>query len=352
MSRRILLLITDLQIGGTPTVVRELAIRLRDAGDEVEVASLKEAGPNGVVLTAAGIPVTAFHAGSVLSLPSVVKRLRRLIKTRNVDIVLSFLVHANVVAALAVPRGVDLFQSIQTTQARPGWHWKAQRWAARRALKIIVPSRSVTDAGIARSSIRPEQFVVIPNAIDATAFKRSVIPSASPAEYPVGFIGRLDPVKRVKDLVEAVGLMGPKVRLHVFGDGPERARIERQIARTGTHTVELHGAIQQPHEALAKLGLLILPSESEGFGLVLIEAMAAGVPVVATNAPGIRDVVQHEHNGLLVPVGQPKAIAAAVERVINDAALRARLVENGLATVRECYTWDVVLPQYRRLLGL
>jgi len=86
--------------------------------------------------------------------------------------------------------------------------------------------------------------------------------------------------------------------------------------------------------------------------LVLIEAMAAGVPVVATNAPGIRDVVQHEENGLLVPVGDVDALRQAIKRVVGDAALRARLIENGLRTVRERYTWEVVLPRYRELLSL
>jgi glycosyltransferase involved in cell wall biosynthesis len=85
---------------------------------------------------------------------------------------------------------------------------------------------------------------------------------------------------------------------------------------------------------------------------VLIEAMAAGVPVIGTDVPGIRDVVQNGVNGLLVPVANPPALSAAIQRVIGDRGLRDRLIEGGLHTVRERYTWDVVLPQYRALLGL
>jgi glycosyltransferase involved in cell wall biosynthesis len=354
MPRRILLLITDLEIGGTPTVLRELATRLNDParGVEVEVASLKDLGPVGAELAAQGIPVTALNATSPLSLPLVARRLRRLIRERGIDTVVSFLVHANVVAALAVPRAVRLIDSIQTTQPHPRWHWRAQRWAARRAERIVVPSASVADAGEARSGIPPAQFEIIPNAVDPDAFPRSPVPAAPPADYPIGFIGRLDPVKRVPDLIDAVVPIGDRVTLDIFGDGADRERIERHIKSVGAGNVALHGAIRRPQDALANLGMLVLPSEAEGFGLVLIEAMAAGVPVVATNAPGIRNVVTHGSNGLLVPVARPDELTRAITRVIDGPDLRARLIENGLRTVREKFSWSAVLPQYRELLRL
>src|SRR5688500_9733916 len=140
MRRRILLLITDLEIGGSPTVVRELAVRLSGPRTHVEAASLKDLGPVGAQLAAAGVAVTALNAGHPFALPAVVRRLRRLLVARHIDTVVSFLVHANAVAALAVPRGIRFFQSIQTTQERPQWHWTVQRLVARRAERIIVPS--------------------------------------------------------------------------------------------------------------------------------------------------------------------------------------------------------------------
>lgn len=349
MPRRILLLITDLEIGGTPTVVRELATRLRGPEVQVDVASLKGLGTNGALLAAREVPVTALHAGGVFSLPAVARRLRRLISDRGVDTVLSFLVHANVVASIAVPRKVRLLQSIQTTQPRPAWHWHAQRWAARRAERLVVPSASVADAGVVRSCIPRDKFVIIPNAVDPAAFVRSTIPLAAPGLYPVGFIGRLDPVKRVTDLVDAVTPISDRVTLDIYGEGPEREHLEAYI---DDQSPVMHGAVRRPQEALSKMGLLVLPSEAEGFGLVLIEAMAAGVPVIGTDAPGIRDVVEHDVNGLLVPVGRPDALTAAIERVISDPDLRRRLVANGLRTVQDKFTWDIVLPQYRRLLDL
>jgi glycosyltransferase involved in cell wall biosynthesis len=351
VPRRILILITDLEIGGTPTVVRELAIRLTQAGDYVEVASLKEAGPNGALLTAAGIRVTAFHTHSALGLPIVARRLRRLIRAGRFDVVFSFLVHANAVAALAVPLDVPLVQSIQTTQPHPRWHWHVQRFSARRALRVIVPSQSTVDAGVERSAIPREKFVVIPNAVDPDRFERSIVPMEVRTPYPIGFIGRLDPVKRLPDLIQAVAEMAEPVMLNIFGEGPERSRIQEIVRTVGAGRVVLRGAVGRPQQALAELGALVLPSEAEGFGLVLIEAMASGVPVIATDVPGIRDVVRHEHDGLLVPPGQPELLAKAITRVVTDYGLRQRLIEAGLQTVRDRYTWDKIIPQYRQALS-
>ncbi|HEV8292734.1 MAG TPA: glycosyltransferase, partial [Tepidisphaeraceae bacterium] len=168
----------------------------------------------------------------------------------------------------------------------------------------------------------------------------------------IGFLGRLDPIKRVPNLLEALGNV-PRAHLHIFGEGSERLEIERTAIRLGlTRRVTLHGAVPLPQDALSKIRLLILPSAAEGFGLVLIEAMAARVAVVATDVAGIRDVVKNEVTGLLVPSEQPQSLADAINRLIADPLLRNRLIEAGAADVRERFTWNVVLPKYRELLEI
>src|SRR5690554_2355628 len=115
--RRILLLITDLRIGGTPTVVRELSIRLAQLPDvQVEVACLTPWGPVADQIAAAGVRVTALDADDLYDLPAVVARLVRLVTDRDIDTVFSFLIHANTVAAGASRflEGVRFLQSIQT----------------------------------------------------------------------------------------------------------------------------------------------------------------------------------------------------------------------------------------------
>jgi glycosyltransferase involved in cell wall biosynthesis len=371
VPRRILLLITDLQIGGTPTVVRELAIRLREPGRvEVEVACLAAKwGPVAGQLCAAGVEVTALGARGPTDF-AVIRNLVDLIRRRRFDTVLSFLVHSNAVAAVAswfCSRDARFIQSIQTTQPWPRWHWFVQRVAQHFAEKLVVPSPSTARAARDWANVPAENIVVIPNAVCTTGFQHvdrarhglegapaaivSAAGTLARGTVNVGFVGRLDPVKRVTDLVRAMALLDARFVLHVFGDGEDRANVESEVARLGLHRrITLRGATAQPQVAIGQFDVLVLPSAAEGFGLVLIEAMAAGVPVVATDVPGIRDVVRDGVTGILVPVARPDELARAIRAITNSPELRDSLVRAALDDVRHRFTWDVVLPQYRRLL--
>lgn len=352
--RRILLFITDLEIGGTPTVVRELALRLREAGRvEVEVACLKGWGPVADQIRSAGIVVTALGAQRAWQLPQMARRLRELVRARGIDTVFSFLVHANVVAAMASRklRGVRFIQSIQTVQPRPRWHWWAQRWAARRAERIVAPSQGIVEFARERK-IDHVAFEVIPNAVDLAAFERVEVFRGP--RIRVGYLGRLDPAKSPAVLPRALEATEIKeAELHYFGDGPERRTIEA-VAQGMEDRVFLHGAVVRPQEALRQMDVLWLPSCVEGFGLVLIEAMASGVPVVACAAGGVLDVVKDGENGLLVAADAHahRGFAGSLRRLRDEPELRRRLIENGLRTVHERYTWDTVLPRYRGVLAL
>jgi glycosyltransferase involved in cell wall biosynthesis len=352
--RRILLLVTDLEIGGTPTVVRELALRLQQPGSvHVEAACLARMGPVAEQLIESGVPAIALGARHFRELPRVVARLIRLVRDSQIDTVFSFLIHANTAAAIASRfcRGVRFIQSIQTTQRTPRWHWWLQRVVQHSAERVVVPSPSAARVARAWADVPAGKLVVIPNAIDPAEF--AVARPSTGEQFRIGFIGRLDPVKRIPDLLSAMGKLGRAFRLDIFGEGRERGNLTSLIAQHGLRQrARLHGAVSSPQEALGQIDLLALPSAAEGFGLVLIEAMAAGVPVVATDVPGICDVVTNEENGLLVPVAAPPQLAQAIRRIAQDVQLRERLIANGRRTVEERYNWRVVLPQYHELLQL
>lgn len=364
MPRRILLLITDLQIGGTPTVVRELALRLREPGPvggpgrvEVEVACLAGWGPVADQLRSAGVTVTALGAASVAALPRTLWRLGRLIRGGQFDTVFSFLIHANALAAAAsvVCPSVRFLQSIQTTQPKPRWHWHLQRLVRLGAVKVVVPSPSA--AGVARrwAGVRAGNVVVIPNAVDVSAFDaiyRQNVDRVPTPPYRVGFLGRLDPVKRVPALLEAVSGLAD-IHVDLFGEGADRPRIEREIDRLEMRgRVTLHGAVASPHQALAAIDVLVLPSQAEGFGLVLIEAMAAGVPVVATDVPGIRDVVDDGRTGQLVPLGDRAALVKGILACAAPHGARRAWVSAARLDVERRFAWPAVLEQYRELLQI
>jgi glycosyltransferase involved in cell wall biosynthesis len=350
MPRRILLLITDLQIGGTPTVVRELAIRLaRDEGAHIHVACLDRSGPVADQLQARGIAVTALNACCRMDV-GIIFRLIKLIRRERIDTVFSFLVHANTAAAMAsiaMPR-VRYLQSIQTTQSSPRWHWVLGNIVHHAAEKVVVPSPSVAEAAQKWADVPPGKIVVIPNAVEIGEFSTA---RRSVAGKRVGFIGRLDPVKRVDDLIAAISLLPEDVALDIYGEGPERPQIESLIQRLNLdRRVKLHGSVDGPAAALSGIDLLVLPSDAEGFGLVLIEAMAAAVPVIGTNVPGIRDVISDGVSGILTPPQNPQALSENIAKILSDAALREKLVAGGKLSVQQRFSWPVIYPQYRALI--
>lgn len=143
------------------------------------------------------------------------------------------------------------------------------------------------------------------------------------------FVGRLEPNKGVWELLalfETLAPRFPKLRLRLVGDGPERPAMERQLTTAGlTERVQIVGAVA-PERVLRELraaDLFVFPSHYESWGLALVEAMAAGVPVVASDVPGSREVTGAA--ACLVPLGQPAAWVAATERLIADPAARGRL---------------------------
>ncbi len=393
---RVLLLITDLRIGGTPTVVRDLALGLRGDDFHVEVACLAPWGPVADQLADAGVTVTALGATRAWHLPRTVRRLRELVRLNGIDTIVSFLLHANFVATLAKSENpqIRLIQSIQTTQRNPGWHWWLQGRIHLAASEMLAPSAAIVVAAGQRSGIPPERFVVIPNGIDPERFNRAPSvavkgPVVDPGRLPdpiasaqrfspedptaghgqspdrirngqpfdgegvkAGFLGRIDPIKRVEIAIEAIGKLSDLGgTLDIFGDGADRPALMRRYPES--NAIHWRGGTCDPAAALAGMDVLLLPSLGEGFGLVLIEAMAAGVPVVASAAGAMPEVIEHEKTGLLIAPGRGEidAFAAAIRRLRNDADLRNRLVANGLRTVRERYALESVLAKYRELLA-
>jgi glycosyltransferase involved in cell wall biosynthesis len=353
VERRILLLLTDLEIGGTPTVVRELAVRLHKPPEVlVHVAGLGFHGPVYDQIVARGLPATALDAYGPTDF-GVIKRLVKLISEEKFDTVLSFLVHANTVAAVASHycKGVRFLQSIQTTQEKPGWHWLVQRFAADSAEAIIVPSQSVATVAHQRSGVPYEKIFVIHNGVETP--KAWPTPPAPSYPHRIVFVGRLDPVKRIPDLIDAMSLLRDFARLEIWGEGKQRRELELKIEEMGLDgIVKLCGQTLNAAAEIKAAEVLVLPSEAEGFGMVLIEAMALGVPVVATNAPGIKDIVRNGANGLTVPVGAPAELAAAIRRMIEDEPLRQSMVMAAWAEVRRKYSWDGAIDEYRRILRI
>ncbi|MHB8073576.1 glycosyltransferase [Desulfosporosinus fructosivorans] len=149
----------------------------------------------------------------------------------------------------------------------------------------------------------------------------------------LGTIGRLHPTKGHTTLIKAAAhlhLQFPTLHLLIIGDGPQRSNLELELKQSGI-PYTLTGYLPQAYETLPAMDLFVLPSVSEGMGLVLLEAMQAGVPIVASAVGGIPEVVRAGKDGLLVPPGDVAAFSTACSKLINNPDLAKSLVLAGLS---------------------
>jgi len=194
----------------------------------------------------------------------------------------------------------------------------------------------------------PGDYKVIPNGVDISRFE-----AAEPIERwrdgirNIFFVGRLENRKGVMDLLKAYRLLrkaGCECRLLLAGAGPLEKQVRRYLLTRRTGGVELLGRISDTEKArlFATADVFVAPATGrESFGIVLLEAMAAGKPIVASDIHGYRSVVRRGEQGLLVPPQNPRALAGALARLLSDDALRERMGASGRERVRQ-FSWESV----------
>ena len=227
----------------------------------------------------------------------------------------------------------------------------AEAWVLRRADAVVVLARRTAEL-LRADGVPATRVQVIPSGFEPAAFADSPDDAFPRLGRPrIGYVGRLVPGKRPDLLVEAFAAMADNAFLVVVGDGPWRQRVERLVdASVPAERAHVQGFVEHERvpSVLASLDVLVLPSAYEELGSVLVEAMAAGVTVVASDVGGIPEVVVDGETGLLVPPGDVAALAAALGRLTADEPLRVRLGANARVRARE-YTWPSLA---RRVLAV
>ncbi len=247
--------------------------------------------------------------------------------------------------------GSDVFEAFvepETVRRRR----RHRDFGLRRAHRVIGVSNSLRD-GVVRLGVPSSRTMVIPNGLDTAKF--SPAPEGS-TDNCVLYVGNLIERKGIDLLIEAFKRVAPKhpgFRLRLLGDGPAREHLREQTLRFGVAD-RVEFLPQRPNSeipgAMAKARLFCLPSREEGFGVVLIEALASGVPVIGARTGGITDIVTSEKFGLLFEPGDAADLATKLDYALNKGWDMAAIREAGLK-----YSWDRVaeriVDQYNMVLN-
>lgn len=363
-SPHISLVIPELGPGGAERVLVRLAQHWAQHGYRLSVITLAPKGRSFYPLPLAAHWIGLGVAGQTCSLGEKiganfrrVKFLREVFDRLRPDAIVSFLAETNVLVLLAnlgraTPVIVTEHSNPRVLPTRGIWRL-ARRLSYPLAARVVSVSRAVDSFF---GFLPPRKRRVIPNAVPVEEIKHTA-PCPEPLPWPHAIVsmGRLEPEKGFDLLLEAAApllLRWSDWALMVLGEGSQRPVLCQLAARLGIdQRVLLPGPIDPPYPRLKQADIFALPSRHEGFGLAVVEAMACGLPVVASDCrPGPGEIITSEVDGLLVPPGDLVALRQALERLMADGNLRQRLAAEAL---RSTYRFDLpgIMTAWDQLLA-
>lgn len=360
LKKRLLHIIPTLDQAGAEKQLSLLARGLDPEWFDIHVCVLTRTGPLAAELEAAGIPPWPIEKRWKLD-PFALRRLVQLILRLKPDLVHTWLFAGNSYGrAAAVRAGVpSIVATERCVDPWKVWHeFAIDRYLARHTAKIVVNSFGVRDFYVAHG-LPAEKFVLIPNGVGAappssrTREEWLTQLGLPPSTRLIGAVGRLWPQKRIKDLIwitELLKNVRDDLHLLIVGDGPQRARLERY-----SHVINIEDRVHflghrgDVSEMMPHFDVLLLASGFEGLPNSVMEAMAAGVPVVATDIPGNRDLVVENVTGFLVPKGDRGEFASRVQQILNDRELAQRLGESGKQRIAEHFSIEKMVRSHAEL---
>jgi glycosyltransferase involved in cell wall biosynthesis len=360
------LCITELDVGGAERCLAELALRLDRRQFSVVVYSLgSPATDDGRSLVpklkAAGLEVHCLGGRRASDAPRTTRKLARLLKSQQAEILQSFLFHANFIGRIAarwagVPQVVS---GIRVAERQARWHLRLDRWTARFVEAYVAVSESVAEFSRREGGLPQEKLTVIPNGVDVGLFD-----AASPIDLSelgivadrrtVIYVGRLEPQKglrefisRSRDWLDPL----PGHDLLLVGEGPQRGELEDLVRRLGlAERIRFAGWRGDVPEILRASEIMVLPSRWEGMPNVLLEAMACRLPVVAMNVEGVAEALGPENLAAqTVPPGDLHVFAEKLRAIASSGELASRLGAENRRRVEQQFTLDRMVAAYAAL---
>lgn len=347
--------ITELDVGGAENALVRIAIGLQEGGWQVRVISLRDAGPLAQKLEKAGIPVTALNCGSFADIRTYF-RLRSELKRHPPNVLMCFLHQANIYGRLAArfKNGPVVVSGIRVADRRKSVIF-TERLTHCCTAHYIAVSQHVAETHADICGIPRDRVSSIPNGVELGPAVQEISP-AGRSDNVLLFVGRLteqkDPLGLLAAFAQLPEDLQAKTRLQFVGEGPLRRPLEDEIRRLGLgQQVEVPGQSDRIPELMRQAALLVLPSRWEGMPNVVLEAMANGLPVVASDVDGVKELITEGRNGWLVPAGDPAALALTLREALEAPELRASFAESSQVLISESLTWNSVIQNYDQTLS-
>ena len=351
-------------IAGAENHLLALLPALRALGVDAEVVLLQEPGRPVAQLVraflAAGVPTFELAINMDLD-PWLVGRLARLVRSRGAHAVHTHGVHADLYGRLCL-QGLDGMLLLQTRhnddRFRRLWIMRLlNQWLARRCVRIVAISDAVREFVCAVEGIPPRKVERIYYGLDAAPAPQNVADLRTELGWAgaplIGFVGRLTGQKGVDVLLNAFAIVHralPTARLLLIGDGPQRAALAALAGGLQiSAAVHFAGWREDARAQMAALNVLAIASRWEGFGLVTLEAMQAGVAVVASRVSALPEIVLDGETGLLVPAANAAKLAAALLALLQDPQRAMQLGENGRLRAAQLFTVKQMAVQHAAL---
>ncbi len=339
MKYPVLLMGRALGTGGTERQLTETAKALDRSVFEPHVGVFKTGGMRSAELSDQGIPVIEFPITSFLSLGAwqAAWQLVRYIRRHNIRLVHTW---DYPLTTFAIPPTRLFTSAVPVTSQRsdrcliPSHYRPIISMTDRLAKAIVVNCDFVRRHLIADYSVPDRKIRLCYNGIDTDRFCRVADPSTGP--LLIGTVCVLRPEKDLTTLIDAFASLAPGSKLAIVGSGPELPRLT-EYAKT-VEACHFEPATPQVTEWLSKLDIFVLPSRSEALSNSLMEAMACGCCVVASDIGGNPEMVRHGETGMLFPAGDAKALASIFETLAANSALREALARNARAFIHEKFS--------------
>lgn len=363
MLPKVMLLAIGLEVGGTETHILELASRIDRSKYDVTVCSLKSGGCLAEELRARGVRVISLEGRGKFDV-RVFFRLWSLLRRERPDVIQAFLFWANIAARLfaRISRAFPVISSYHDEIVSEGWWVRTiDRLTIKWSHTIVCCSEAVRRSVCARLDGTAARYTIIPFGLDMRQFDTE--PLATRRELglyeggPVlGTVCRLvEPKKGLSVLLHAMAVLRrregtPGCQLLIVGDGPAQARLLDLRERLGVAPwVVFAGPRRDIARVLSLVHAFVMPSLYEGFGIAILEAMAAGKPVIATSVGGIPEFVKDGETGLLVKPGDANALAEAMMKVLKEPEWAGRMGNEGREQVRDKFGIATVVRQHERV---